>query len=159
MPDETPPLPTDKEIKARFDRIKENLDPGEFIDADSKLEEILSRSEPTKIPKSEIDEYEQKLNLLDEKMRVAKAAKAKATGKVEDASLSGSFDRGTAVGMGFGLTLAYTIVGMPIAGFFLGKLLNNLTGKEGFHIWLTIFGGIIGIWWVSMVATRNANRF
>jgi tetrahydromethanopterin S-methyltransferase subunit G len=159
MPDETPPMPSDNEIKARFDRIKENLDPGEFIDVDSKLEEILSRDEKVTLPQSEMDEYERKLSELEEKVKQAQAAKAKATGKAEDGSMSGSLDRGTAVGMGFGLTLAYTIVGTPIAGYFLGKLINSLTGRNGFEIWLTIIGGIIGVAWVSMVATRNANRF
>lgn len=158
-PDDSLRLPSDDEIKARFDRIKEGLDPGEFIDADSKLDEILSRTGGERIPETEMEAYERKLNELEAKMQQAKQATNKATGKAKDDSMSGSLDRGTAVGMGFGLTLAYTIVGMPIAGYFLGKLINSLTGKSGFEVWLTIIGGIIGVAWVSMVASRNANRF
>jgi F0F1-type ATP synthase assembly protein I len=153
MPEEQ--LPSDEEINARFEKLKESLKV-DLDDIDGKLAHILEETEAPKVPDDLQDEVSRKLDALE-----ARAAKAKQTldkTKPQANSLSGGMDQQSALGMGMGLTLAYTIIGTPLLGYGAGMLINKSTGTNGWQIWLTLLGAVIGIGWVILVTSRNANR-
>ncbi|MBS1701869.1 MAG: hypothetical protein JST12_09430 [Armatimonadetes bacterium] len=152
---ERPELPSDEEIEARLAKIRDNLGV-DLDDVDSKLDDILANTRADRLDEEEHDAYQQKLDELDEKIRKAKATRA--TSEPKRDSFSGGLDQKSSLSMGLGLTLAYTIIGAPIVGYGAGLLMNKLTGAQGWQIWLTLLGSIIGIGWVAMVTNRHGNR-
>jgi F0F1-type ATP synthase assembly protein I len=153
MPDDQ--LPTDDEINARFEKLKEKLHV-DLEDVDDKLEQILSGTEVPKVPETVHDEMLSRLESIEQRAASAKQTLDKT--KPQSNSLSGGMDQKSALGMGMGLTMAYTIVGTPLAGYGAGLLINKATGANGWQIWLTLLGAIIGIGWVAMVSSRHADR-
>jgi F0F1-type ATP synthase assembly protein I len=153
MPDDQ--MPTDDEINARFEKLKEKLHV-DLEDVDGKLEHILSETEAPRVPDTVHDEMLSKLDAIEQRAASAKQTLDKT--KPQANSLSGGMDQKSALGMGLGLTMAYTIVGTPLAGYGIGLLINKSTGGNSWHIWLTLLGSVIGIGWVAMVANRHANR-
>jgi F0F1-type ATP synthase assembly protein I len=153
---ETPKLPTDEEIEARFSKIKENLNM-DLDDVDPKLHGILENTAVDRLPDSEHDEYATKLADIDAKIKQAKANKASTEPKKD--SVSGSLDPQSSVAMGMGLSLAYTIIGSPIVGYGIGLLINKVTGTQGWQIWLTLIGFVIGLGYVVIVQKRHEDRF
>ena len=151
---EKPELPSEDEIEARFNKIRENLHP-DLDDVDLKLAGILDNTKVEPIPESEHDEYRSKLAELDEKMKQAKQNRDKGKPSTMSGSISGSLDQKSSVSMGLGFMLAYTIVGTPLLGFGVGILINKVTHTDGWQIWLTLLGSVIGLSWVIMVTNRH----
>jgi F0F1-type ATP synthase assembly protein I len=148
-------LPSDAEIADRLNRIKENLYP-ELEDVDSKLQDILDGTEAPRIPESVHDDAFSKLEAIEKRAASAKVTLDKM--KPQSDTITGGLDKKTSVGMGLGFTMAYTIIGTPLAGYAVGLIINKLTGAKGWEIWLVLGGGILGIIWVALVASRNADR-
>ncbi len=154
---EKPELPSDDEIEARFQKIRENLHP-DLEDVDLQLAGILDNTKADRIEDDEHAAYHAKLDDIDAKLAKAKQAKDVATNKAKDTSISGSLDQKGSLSMGLGLSMAYTIIGAPILGYLAGLGINKLTGTQGWQIWLTLLGSIIGIGWVATVTNRNQDR-
>lgn len=152
---ERPELPSDDEIEARFNKIRDSLHP-DLEDVDFKLGEILDNTSAEKIPDHEHDEYHQKMAELETRLHAAQQKKD-APEKAK-ASLSGSLDQKSSLSTGLGLSLAYTIIGTPLLGYALGLGINKVTGTQGWQIWLTLIGSVIGIGWTVMVVNRNNDR-
>ena len=133
-----PELPSDADIEARFSKIKENLTV-DLDDVDDRLDGILSN---TKAPKIETDEFDEKLHALEAK---AQAMKQRRESQKVQAEKEIKSVQDANQGLGMGMTIAYTIIGMPLVGGFLGLLLNKATGGTA---WLPLcamigmFGGL-----------------
>lgn len=60
-----------------------------------------------------------------------------------------------AKGLGVGLSVAYAILGMPIAGLGLGWLIEKMGGPAGWQSGLIIIGSVLGVvyavWFVNRV--------
>lgn len=160
MPDEPVPMPSDEEIAQRFEEIKSKLAPlSENPELDSRVEAFLGQ-EPVASPPTELEiEAERmasKLNGLDERLNAAKQTYQST--KPQPNSISGGLDQKTALGMGLGLSMAYTIIGAPLAGYGLGLLMNKVTGSVGWQVWTTLIFSIIAIGWVAMIGSKNNDR-
>ena len=155
MSEDRPELPSDEEIRARLDRVREVIKP-ELEDVDPKLESILEATRAEKLSDEEHDAFHAKLAEME--TRAATVKRMHESTKAKDNSLSGSLDQKSSLGMGMGLMLAYTIIGAPMVGYGIGLLINKTTGTQGWHIWTTLIGGCIGIAWTVMVTTRNADK-
>lgn len=145
-----PELPSDEEIEARFSKIKENLTI-ELDDADEKLAAILDK---TYAPKIETDELDERMVSLEAK---AQQLKEKREAQKKQANKEMKLSQDSAQGLGMGMTIAYVIIGVPLAGGLLGLLLNKLTGSP---IWLVIFGMggmVLGLGFAVFLATKNNN--
>ena len=149
---------SDEEIEARFARIKQGLST-DLEDVDDKLSEILANTKAERLKDEEHEAYMGKLSDIDAKIQDAKLKYDKARKPANDGSLSGSMDQKSSMTMGMGISLAYTIIGAPIVGYGLGILINKLTHTQGWEIWLTLGGSILGIVWVVMVTNRHGNKF
>ena len=127
---EKPKLPSDEEIEARFSKIKENLTV-DLEHVDSKLDDILDK---TKAPEIETSEFDEKLHALEEKAQAMKqrreAQKVQAEKEVKSTQMSNE-------GLGMGMTLMYTVLGLPLLGGIIGMFLDKATGGNA---WIVIFG-------------------
>ncbi len=155
-----PSLPSDDEIQARFDEIKAKLAPvAENSELDARVEAFLGQEPVGPIPtemEQEADRVQAKLDGIDN--RLNKAKQTYQNTKPKPNSVSGGLDQKTALGMGLGLSMAYTIIGAPLVGYGLGLLLNKATGNPGWHIWTTLIFSVIAIGWVAMIGSRNNDR-
>ncbi|MEI8281489.1 MAG: AtpZ/AtpI family protein [Armatimonadota bacterium] len=125
-----PEMPSDAEIEARFSKIKENLTT-DLDDADEKLAAILDK---THAPKIETDEFDDKLKALEIKAQAMKekreAQKVQAAKEVKSTQMAND-------GLGMGMTLMYTVLGLPLLGGIIGMFLDKATGGNA---WIVIFG-------------------
>ena len=153
---EKPNLPSDEEIEARFSKIRENLTT-DVDDVDEKLGHILAGTHVDRLDEAEHDEYLSKLADVDAKLKQARQSQENTKPKHE--SLTGSLDQKSSVAMGMGLSMAYTIIGSPIVGYGIGLLVNKVTGTQGWQIWLTLIGFVIGLGYVVIVQKRHGDRF
>lgn len=135
---EKPKLPSDEEIEARFSKIKENLTV-ELDDADTKLAEILGN---TTVPKVEAPDFEDRLHALEDK---AKHLKERRQSQKVQAEKEIRSVRDANQGLGMGMTIAYTILGMPLAGGCLGLLLNKVTNGTAWLPLCSLIGMVAGL--------------
>ena len=146
-----PELPSDADIEARFSKIKENLTV-DLDDVDDKLEGILDK---TKVPTIETDEFDEKLHALEVKAQAMKerreAQKVQAEKEVKSTQMSNE-------GLGIGMTLAYTVLGLPLLGGIVGMFLDKATGGNA---WIVIFGMggmVLGIGCAVFLLYRNNGK-
>lgn len=153
-------VPSDDDIQARFDAIKAKLEPiAENPELDARVEAFLGQEPIAKVPTEielEAERVAAKLNGLDEWLNSAKQTYQNT--KPKPNSISGGLDQKTALGMGLGLSMAYTIIGAPLVGYGLGLLINKLTGNPGWHIWTTLIFSVIAIAWVAMIGAKTNDR-
>ncbi len=127
---EKPEMPSDAEIDARFSKLKENWDVN-LDDADTKLAEILGN---TTAPKLEAPDFDDRLNELESKAQQLKerreAQKVQAAKEVKSTQMAND-------GLGMGMTLMYTVLGLPLLGGIIGMFLDKATGGNA---WIVIFG-------------------
>jgi F0F1-type ATP synthase assembly protein I len=143
-----PQMPSDEEIEARLSKIKENLTT-DLDDADERLAGILDK---THVPKIETDEFDDKLKALEAKAQDLKEKRERQKIQAEKEIQS---TQESNAGLGMGMTIAYVIIGVPVAGGLIGMLLNKLTGST---FWLTLFGMggvVLGLGFAVYLATKN----
>ena len=153
-------LPSDEEIQARFEAIKAKLEPlAENPELDARVAAFLGQEPVEHVPTElELEAARVKAELDGIDGRLNKAKQTYQNTKPKPNSVSGGLDQKTALGMGLGLSMAYTIIGAPLVGYGLGLLLNKATGNPGWHIWTTLIFSVIAIGWVAMIGSRNNDR-
>ncbi len=64
-------------------------------------------------------------------------------------------DREASRGLGVGLSIAYTIIGVPIFGYFVGYLIDRQVGGKLFAPLFTTGGAVLGLTYAVWVLQRN----
>lgn len=64
----------------------------------------------------------------------------------------------TGKSLGMGLTIAYTIIGMPLAGFFIGLLIDSRVGGDHWRTWLAAGGSIFGLAGAVLLLQRSSKK-
>ena len=112
----------DESTEARFRRVQEELRAMELPDmpddeVDARLADLQSR------PVGELPHFEEHLTRLESRAGQARVVHNKAknaeTGRVDR-------DRRASRGLGIGMAMAYTMIGLPLLGIVLGFLLNKV---------------------------------
>ncbi|MBX3097148.1 MAG: AtpZ/AtpI family protein [Fimbriimonadaceae bacterium] len=88
----------------------------------------------------------------------ARATKARKTldSRTKPATHSISGDRETGRGLGIGLTIAYGIIGAPIAGWLAGVGIDRAMGRDtGIGPWLVILGAVGGVVFAIVTLQRQ----
>lgn len=140
MPEELPNLPTDAEITERLaaagERAKAEINAAE-AEHQADLEKINARLDEIGSKISEVTHSgAPDLPNIDEAIARAKANRP------------GGIDRdkgNTYLGMGIGITVAYSIVGSTLAGLGIGKLIQLQTKNDLPLAFGTLFGAVIGL--------------
>lgn len=145
---EKPELPSDQEIEERFSKIKENLT-ANLDDVDARLGEIING---TKAPEIDTDDLDHRLDELGKK---AEALKQKKQAADVEAQKQVRMTQDANAGLGMGLTIAYAILGVPLAGAIVGVVLKNSTGNP---VWMPVFtlaGLVFGVLTAVILIQRN----
>lgn len=96
-----------------------------------------------------------KLSEFDSKMAGIRKKQADAVAQREKDSMVAP-DTGKSLGMG--LTIAYTIIGMPLAGFFIGLFVDSRVGGDHWRTWLAAGGSIFGLAGAVLLLQRNSKK-
>ncbi len=112
-----------------------------------------------KVDKSDIDpELDKKLDQLKERAIAARSTYETHSKSAEKAIGESGSSSSSYRGLGYGLSIAYTIIGAPAAGFIAGKLIDQATGntdKPFWTSWLTIIMSGFGLWLVVVKSNRQ----
>jgi F0F1-type ATP synthase assembly protein I len=162
MPDEREP--TEAELEERLRQLlgeAESADSDELDAIELKLKGIEEQFQEQKAKREEQDtffdaEFDQKLKQLHEK---ADKAKARQQGKAVEANRTMGIDSTASRGLGFGLVIAYSMVGPLIAGWLIGLLIDRSsgTGNSG-QTWGTVIGMFCGFVAAIFLVTRTSGK-
>lgn len=116
-------------------------------------------SRTTNEAKAKLDDIERdfqtRLDQLSEKSDVATSKYRAQQAKTERERRS---DQEAHRGLGYGLTYAYILAGPPIAGYFVGLIIDqNQTGTD-WKSWLAIAGVVFGFVAMLVLINRDNNR-
>lgn len=109
-----------------------------------------AREEAAKID----EEFGERLKALEEK---AKAVKEVRDNQNREKTRKLESDRETAKGLGLGLSIAYTIIGLPILGAVIGWFLDSRMGGQTFTSLGVLIGSVLGIVAAVFMISRANN--
>lgn len=109
-----------------------------------------AREEAAKID----EEFGERLKALEEK---AKTVKEVRDNQNREKARKLESDRETAKGLGLGLSIAYTIIGLPILGAVIGWFLDSRMGGQTFTSLGVLIGSVLGIVAAVFMISRANN--
>lgn len=157
--------PLTEEDEQRVAEIAERLDSEHRLDAflekhDSQVEALQEIAENVRAerPSDTLDdEFDAKLRSIEERARTARTRKSTGLKSPErDRQLES--DRSAARGLGVGLSIAYTMLGLPVFGWGVGWLLDRNTDSNVFVPLFTLGGAVVGIAMAVYMVNREQNR-
>ncbi len=101
------------------------------------------------------DEFEGRLASLEN--RAATARKHQEIKKAEDERRMKS-DQSSASGLGVSLSIAYSIIGLPVAGFLIGLLIIRQGGSSSWRDGLILVGAFAGVFYAIFMLNRLNRR-
>ena len=149
----TPEEPEDESTEARFRRVQEELRAMELPDmpddeVDARLAEISSR------PVGDLPQFADPLDALERRAAQGRALHSKAM-NADSRKLDS--DRRATKGLGVGMAMAYTMLGLPLLGLGLGYLLNRVF--PGPWIALGVVAGFVaGVAFALALGNREKDR-
>ena len=153
FPDEhTPQLPDDREIAERLERVRDGLG---GIQLEDREDDIARVTAPAELPRAETDDLDARLDALKAKSEAAIAQKQE---QERQARKDVKSQQEASYGLGVGLSVSYTLIGMPVLGAVLGLILNKLTGGNAWTL-IGVLGGFgLGLFWVVLVTNRQDKK-
>lgn len=126
--------------------------PGEGREVpEAPLEEILIAKTSDAVRRAEEEAAElhshmdARLAEIERRAKSAKQSFVKSGVKAEHRIGEGGSEPGGQRGLGIGMAVAMSILGLPIAGFFIGLFIEMNGGSDQFKVWLGLGGAVIGI--------------
>jgi F0F1-type ATP synthase assembly protein I len=145
--------PEDESTEARFRRVQEELRamelpeiPDEEVDA--KLQDLKSRSF------DELPSVDAQFADLEKRASAARVTHNKAKNS-EPSRIEG--DRRASRGLGIGMAMAYTMLGLPLLGIVLGFLLNKVLPGPWIAVGVLV-GFIAGVAFAIFLSNRERNK-
>ena len=147
---EKPSLPDDEDIQRRFERIREELKGMDLPDLPSdEVEQLQAKANLTAPGHEDIDD---RLRDLQEKVKKTQSQYVNAVNKPSDKEIAES--NRNSRGLAFGLTIAYLIMGMPLACAAIGWIIDWRLGTEMGKGIGCLIGATIGV----IIAIRMINE-
>ena len=145
--------PEDESTEARFRRVQEELRAMELPEIpDERLDErvrSIREQGPTSLPEvPDMATFESRTRKAQGTHRVAKAQEE--TRLASDAKAN--------KGLGVGLAIAYTLLGLPMVGLGVGYLLDRALGATLWKGVGTLVGAVAGIAFAVVVLNRENSR-
>jgi len=100
------------------------------------------------------DDFEARLKSLEDR---AKSQKLVRDNKEREVQRKQNAERDSARGLGIGLSIAYTIIGMPILGLIIGYILDGGNTSQTYKSIGVLAGAVLGIVMTFVILAR-ANR-
>ncbi|HEY0866571.1 MAG TPA: AtpZ/AtpI family protein [Fimbriimonas sp.] len=136
-----PEPPSDEDIAARLRKVREELSSMELPDLPE--EELESREREIE---SRIDRKEELPEVPEWEFK-----RPKIPGQPSD-------DGGSHRGMAIGLSAGYTLMGPPIAGWFIGMLIDRSVGGNSYQMYGTLIGAVLGLIGAVFILQRLNDR-
>jgi F0F1-type ATP synthase assembly protein I len=161
MPDEQEP--TEAELEERLRQLlgeAESADSDELDEIELKLQGIegkfLEQKEKREVEDSFFDaEFDERLKKLHEK---ADKAKTRRTGETTERKRSQYATGSDSRGLGIGLSIAYTITGMPLLGAGIGWLIDRAAGTGQWKGICMLAGAVIGLAMAFVMMNRTNDQ-
>jgi F0F1-type ATP synthase assembly protein I len=119
------------------------------------LDQPPSIAEEAKLKADKIDdEFSERLRALENKARTHKIIRDNQAKETDRKMRS---DAQSAKGLGVGLSVAYTIIGLPLAGVAIGWLIDQRMGTQTYRSIGVLLGSVLGIAAALAILSR-ANR-
>jgi F0F1-type ATP synthase assembly protein I len=140
--EKAPPLPSDDEIEARLSKV--------IKDAEDFLGPVrhdpiglMEEEEEKHSPFGNFDpEFDEKLDGFSKKVDKIKASREEVE---RDKARKQKSEQDSSRGLGVGLTIAYTIIGLPLLGAGIGWLVDGRTGGTTWVGIGTVIGAVLGV--------------
>ncbi len=87
-----------------------------------------------------------------------RAARAKHDNHRGDAAKRSLVEGKSARGLGVGLTVAYVIIIAPLAGYFIGRLIDDRVGGSNWSGWLTIIMAAAGVAMALAILSKHQSK-
>jgi F0F1-type ATP synthase assembly protein I len=140
-----PEGPSDDDIAERLKRVRAELEGMDLPELPEGQIPQLRAAPPT-------PEYEARLRALEEKIDQAKTQRA-AKQRADERRLQS--DSESHRGLGIGLTVAYTIIGLPLFGIGVGYLLDRSLGTQTYQGIGALVGSVLGVVGAIVVLNRH----
>ncbi|HMS54947.1 MAG TPA: AtpZ/AtpI family protein [Fimbriimonadaceae bacterium] len=101
-------------------------------------------------------EFQERLKKLEDR---ADSAQAERQAKQKELETRQKSERTSTLGLGVGLSVAYVIIGMPIAGWAIGLLIDKQTGGVMANGIGMLIGAVLGIVAVVMILNKHQNKY
>ncbi len=88
---------------------------------------------------------EDRLAAIEKRAKSAKESFVKSGVKAEHRVGSMGAEPGGQRGLGIGMAVAMSILGLPVAGFFIGLMIEMNGGSDQFKVWFGLGGAVIGM--------------
>lgn len=140
-----PEGPSDEDIAERLKRVRAELDAME-------LPELPEERIPQVPPGPAAPDVDDRLREMDEKVRRVKGrweAAQRQEAKQNESSAQSS------KGLGLGLSIAYTIIGLPLVGYGVGVLISNFTGDLHWKGNGGFVGSVLGVVGAILMLNRH----
>jgi F0F1-type ATP synthase assembly protein I len=151
--------PTKEEIEDRLERLFWNTENEAALTDDEverELEGINERIEESRPQDLAFDaEFEERLSQVEQR---AKAAKVKREAEKRQQETKFRAEQSDARGLGAGLSIAYVLIGLPLAGAALGWFLDRNTGANTWQATLVLLGAVGGLVMAFVILGRTNKR-
>lgn len=118
--------------------------------------QLASAKEDAKEKNQHFDaDFDARFSALEERANKAKSLRQ---AKQHEKNRELGRDRESALGLGMGMTIAYTILGFPMLGAGIGYLLNRSQGSTGYIGPLTTLGAVVGLCSALFMMNRNQKK-
>jgi hypothetical protein len=132
-------------------------EPESLSEAEAKLAEMDRRIEEQKAAsREEIEKihagFDEKMADMEKRLSAARKKEAQREEKNIESSIGGTTGRS----LGIGMTIAYGVMGGPIAGWLVGMAIDRQMGTGGmWQGWLVMLGAVMGIVYAIVMLQRH----
>lgn len=128
-------------------------EPSAFDEGIERLEQLAESARGGHVPEPD-EAFAERLATFERQFEEAKARREK---RAQEEKRKAKSDQEAARGLGLGLSIAYTIIGLPIFGFAVGWAIDQRLGTELAKGFCVLAGSIVGLT-MAIVMLNRANR-
>lgn len=149
--------PLEDRLRAALDKVREEGDESKLDELERQLFELGEGVPSATKAQEELnqieDEFDARMRRLQEK---STAVQQEREAQIKQEQRERASDGKAAKGLGLGLSIAYSIIGMPILGYVIGWAIDGKPGGPN-GAWPVLVGSVLGIVGAVMIMKRAEN--
>ncbi len=147
-----PEGPSDAEIAERLRKVREELSQMEGLPElpEDRIPQLKPAPDLPPVP-----DFDQQLSDLEAR---AEAAKQKRAGQIRTEKRQMERDAESHRGLGIGLSVAYTIIGVPLLAIAIGWAMDNAQGTNVYRGLGALIGSVVGIVFAIVLLNKHQSR-
>ena len=126
-----------------------------FEEGIKNLEELSQELKAPEIPADVDADFDRRMTDLEAR---ASAARGVREAKQKQTERELKSDREATRGLGYGLSIAYTIIGLPLFGYGVGYLIDKSMGTEIWKGFAMLAGAVLGIGMAFWMMNKHESR-